>query len=274
MNFIEKLENAQRRNNSLICVGLDPQPEKIPACCGQESRYLDFCRAIVDATAAYVCAFKPQAAHFAAVGAEGELAKLTGYIKENYPNIPVILDAKRGDIGSTAEKYALEAFGRYQADAVTVNPYLGGDSLKPFLAWQDRGVVILCRTSNPGGADLQSLLVDGEPLYLRVAGLAADSWNYNGNVLLVVGATWPDELARVRRRVGDLPLLVPGIGAQGGDAAAVIRAGLNGRGGGLIINSSRSIIYAGRGDDFAASAAAAARALRDEINQLRSEVTG
>ena len=270
MNFIERLDEAQKLNNSLICVGLDPEPERLPACCRQQPRpLLAFCRALVDATAAFVCAFKPQIAHFAAVGAELDLAELITYIHERHPRIPVILDAKRGDIGSTAEKYAHEAFVRYQADAVTVNPYLGGDALAPFLDYSDRGVVVLCRTSNPGGAELQGLMVGEEPLYLKVAELAATTWNRNRNVLLVVGATWPEELARVRARVGDLPLLVPGIGAQGGDAAAVMRAGLDSRGRGLVINSSRGIIYAGSGDDFAAAAAGAGRQLRDEINSRR-----
>jgi orotidine-5'-phosphate decarboxylase len=224
---------------------------------------------LIEATADLVCAYKPQIAHYAALGVEAELCATIQYINTNYPAIPVILDAKRGDIGSTAEKYALEAFARYQADAVTVNPYLGGDSLVPFLAYAEKGVVILCRTSNPGGGDLQGLEIDGEALYLKLARLAATSWNKNRNILLVVGATWPDELARVREVVGDIPLLVPGIGAQGGDLEAVLKAGLDPQRRGLIINSSRGIIYAGSGDNFAGAARQAAQELRDAINCYR-----
>lgn len=267
MNFIEKLERAQKKNNSLLCVGLDPSLGRLPESCRMQAQpFLVFNRALIDATADLVCAYKPQIAHYAACGAEAELFATISYIHENYADIPVILDAKRGDIGSTAEKYAIEAFERYQADAVTVNPYLGGDSLEPFLKYKEKGVVILCRTSNPGGSDLQGLEVDGEPLYLKLAGLAAASWNENRNILLVVGATWPAELARVREKVGDIPLLVPGIGAQGGDLAAVLRAGLDSRGGGLVINSSRGIIYAGQGEDYAKAARQAALALRGAIN--------
>lgn len=270
MNFIEKLESAQVKNNSLLCVGLDPALERLPQSCRNSTNpFLVFNRALIDATADLVCAYKPQIAHYAACSAEAELLATIHYIKDNYPHIPVILDAKRGDIGSTAEKYALEAFERYQADAVTVNPYLGGDSLAPFLDYADKGVVILCRTSNPGGADLQGLEIDGEALYLKLARLAAVSWNKNRNILLVVGATWPAELAKVREIVGDIPLLVPGIGAQGGDLEAVLKAGLDQRGRGLVINSSRGIIYAGSGDDFAASARQASLELRDAINSFR-----
>ncbi len=273
MNFIEKLERAQEKNNSLLCVGLDPSLERLPEACRLEPQpYLAFNRALINATADLVCAYKPQIAHYAACGAEAELLATIGYINEKYPDIPVILDAKRGDIGSTAEKYAIEAFERYQADAVTVNPYLGGDSLEPFLKYNEKGVVILCRTSNPGGGDLQSLEVDGEALYLKLARLAATSWNRNRNILLVVGATWPNELARVREVVGDIPLLVPGVGAQGGDLAAVLQAGLDCRGAGLVINSSRGIIYASSGEDFAEAARQAALELRDAINTLRTNV--
>ena len=270
MNFIDKLELAQQKNNSLLCVGLDPVMERLPPLSRHEKEpFLSFNRDLIAATADLVCAYKPQIAHYAACGAEAELLATIRYIKENYPDIPVILDAKRGDIGSTAEKYALEAFERYQADAVTVNPYLGGDSLEPFLRYTEKGVVILCRTSNPGGADLQGLMVEGEALYLKLARLAAGVWNKNGNILLVVGATWPEELARVREIVGNIPLLVPGVGAQGGDVAAVLDAGLDQRGLGLVINSSRGIIYASSGDDFAVAARQAALDLRDEINRHR-----
>ena len=267
MNFIEKLERAQKKNSSLLCVGLDPSLERLPELCRAQSQpFLVFNRALIDATADLVCAYKPQIAHYAACGAEAELLATISYIHDNYADIPVILDAKRGDIGSTAEKYALEAFERYQADAVTVNPYLGGDSLEPFLKYEEKGVVILCRTSNPGGGELQGLEVDGEPVYLKLAGLAAAFWNKNHNILLVVGATWPAELARVREVVGEMPLLVPGVGAQGGDLAAVLRAGLDSRGAGLVINSSRGIIYAGTGEGYAEAARQAALELRDAIN--------
>ncbi len=270
MKFIEKLELAQKKNRSLLCVGLDPSLERLPEICRHLAQpFLAFNKALIDVTADLVCAYKPQIAHYAAAGVEAELLATIAYINEKYPDIPVILDAKRGDIGSTAEKYAIEAFDRYQADAVTVNPYLGGDSLTPFLNYAEKGVVVLCRTSNPGGADLQGLEIEGEPLYLKLARLAATSWNENRNLLLVVGATWPDELARVREVVGDIPLLVPGIGAQGGDLAAVLRAGLDSKGAGLVINSSRGIIYAGSGEDFAEAARQAALDLRDEINSLR-----
>ncbi|MCD6292539.1 MAG: orotidine-5'-phosphate decarboxylase [Deltaproteobacteria bacterium] len=270
MNFIKKLERSQKKNNSLLCVGLDPSLERLPELCrAQAQPFLAFNQALIDATADLVCAYKPQIAHYAALGAETELLATIDYIHTKYPDVPVILDAKRGDIGSTAEKYAAEAFIRYQADAVTVNPYLGGDSLEPFLKFSEKGVVILCRTSNPGGSDLQGLQVDGEPLYLKVAELAAGSWNKNRNILLVVGATWPTELALVREKVADIPLLVPGIGAQGGDLAAVMRAGLDKNGAGLVINSSRGIIYADSGNGFAAAARQAALELRDAINSHR-----
>ncbi|HDS17132.1 MAG TPA: orotidine-5'-phosphate decarboxylase [Proteobacteria bacterium] len=270
MNFIKKLELAQRKNNSLLCVGLDPAPERLPGVCRRKTQpLLAFNRDLIDATADLVCAYKPQIAYYAACGAEAELAATIAYIKDCYPEIPVILDAKRGDIGSTAEMYALEAFIRYQADAVTVNPYLGGDSLQPFLAYREKGVVILCRTSNPGGIELQGLLVDGQPLYLKIAALAASDWNQNHNILLVVGATWPSELAQVRKLVGDMPLLVPGVGAQGGDLQAVMETGLDSRRAGLVINSSRGIIYAGKEDDFADKARAAALDLREQINLYR-----
>lgn len=271
MDFITKLEMAQKLNRSLVCVGLDPVLERLPEGCRREEKpFLAFNRAVVEATADLVCAYKPQIAHYAACGAEAELAETIAFIHQRCPGIPVILDAKRGDIGSTAARYADEAFTRYQADAVTVNPYLGGDSLEPFLSYREHGVVILCRTSNPGGADLQGLeTASGRPLYLEVARLAARQWNGNGNILLVVGATWPEELAKVREEVGPMPLLVPGIGAQGGDLQAVLEAGLRADGGGLVINSSRGIIYAGEGPDFAGAVRRAAMQLRDQVNSFR-----
>ena len=271
MTFTQSLAQAWQRNDSLVCVGLDPEPARFPAALRNEpDAIFAFCRAIVDATADLVCAFKPQIAHFAAHAAEEALARLIAHIHAHHPGVPVILDAKRGDIGSTAQHYAGEAFDRYGADAVTVNPYLGRDSLQPFLDRADKGVIILCRTSNPGARDLQELdLGGGRKLYQHVAEIVARDWNANGNCALVVGATWPQELAEVRSRIGDVPLLVPGVGAQGGDVEAVVRNGRSADGTGLMISSSRAILYAGNGEDFADAARTAATALRDEINRWR-----
>ena len=270
MNFIETLTAAWHRNNSLLCVGLDPDIEKIPNHLRTTNAPLfDFNRAIIDSTADLVCAFKPQIAFYAASGLERDLELTITYIHENYPDIPVILDAKRGDIGSTAKMYAREAFDRYGADAVTVNPYLGGDALEPFLSRGDKGVIILSRTSNPGAADIQDLDSNGEKLYRIVARKAVREWNRNGNVLLVVGATYPQELREIRSLVGNMPLLVPGIGAQGGDIERAVTNGKTADGTGMIINSSRGIIYAGKGKDFADAARSAALRLKDEINRWR-----
>ena len=275
MSFITALKQRWKEADSLVCVGLDPEPEKFPArFAGEDDAVFGFCRAIVDATAEYACAFKPQIAHFAALAAEGALQRLVAHIHASHPGIPVILDSKRGDIGSTAQRYAVEAFDRYAADAVTVNPYLGRDSVQPFLDHADKGVVILCRTSNPGAGDLQDLLVQadngvGRPLYQHVAEKIARDWNAHGNCALVVGATWPEQLREVRAIVGDVPFLVPGVGAQGGDVAAVVGNAKTADGTGLIVSSSRAILYASRGDDFADAAANAARSLRDEINRYR-----
>lgn len=270
MSFMQALQHRWQSANTLVCVGLDPEPAKFPARFADDpDAVFNFCRAIVDATAEYACAFKPQIAHFAALGAEGALERLVAHIHQAHPGIPVILDSKRGDIGSTARHYATEAFDRYAADAVTANPYLGRDSVQPFLDRADRGVVILCRTSNPGAGDLQDLLVDGKPLYQHVAAKIAGEWNGNGNCALVVGATWPEQLREVRAIVGDMPLLVPGVGAQGGDVEAVVSNAKSADGSGLVISSSRAILYASGGDDFADAAARAARDLRDSINRFR-----
>lgn len=264
------LRERWRSADSLLCVGLDPDPAGFPTHLrGQPDALFRFCRAIVDATADRVCAFKPQIAHFAALAGERDLERLIAHIHDAHPGVPVILDSKRGDIGSTAGRYAVEAFDRYRADAVTVNPYLGRDAVQPFLDRSDRGVVVLCRTSNPGAGDFQDMPVDGRPLFLHVAERIARDWNGNGNCALVVGATWPEQLAAVRATVGDLPILVPGIGAQGGDLDAVLAVGRDSRGAGLMISSSRAILYASDGPDFAEQAGARAEALRTAINRLR-----
>ena len=270
MSFITDLKQRWRNADSLVCVGLDPEPVKFPARFANDpDAVFNFCRAIVDATAPYACSFKPQIAHFAALGAEAALQRLIAHIHASHPGIPVILDSKRGDIGSTAQHYATEAFERYAADAVTVNPYLGRDSVQPFLDRADRGVVILCRTSNPGAGDLQDMLIAGRPLYQHVAEKIANEWNGHGNCALVVGATWPEQLREVRAIVGDVPFLVPGVGAQGGDVEAVVANARTADGTGLVVSSSRAILYASNGTDFAEAAARAAKALRDEINRHR-----
>jgi len=268
--FAQQLEGAWKKNDSLVCVGLDPEIERFPAHIRKEpSPIFQFNRSIIDATADLVCAYKPQFAHYAAYEAEDQLERTIEYIHRVHPGIPVILDAKRGDIGNTAERYAIEAFERYGADAVTVNPYLGGDSLEPFLRHAERGVLILCRTSNPGAGDLQDLMIEGRPLYQVVAELAARRWNSRGNCLLVVGATYPRELAEVRALVGEMPLLVPGVGAQGGDVEQVVASGRTRSGTGLVISSSRAILYASAGEDFASAARAATASLRKKVNTGR-----
>ncbi len=230
-SFIQTLNDAWQRANSLLCVGLDPEPSKFPgALANRSDAIFEFCRTIVDATAPYACAFKPQIAYFAAHRAEDQLEALIAHIHAHHPGLPVILDAKRGDIGSTAEQYAREAFERYAADAVTVNPYMGFDSIEPYLAHAGKGVIVLCRTSNPGGSDLQFLDTGGRPLYQVVAQLAAQKWNVGGQLGLVVGATFPKEIEVVRGIVGDMPLLIPGVGAQGGDVEAHGARGPHGSG--------------------------------------------
>jgi orotidine-5'-phosphate decarboxylase len=268
--FMARLRAAWDENDSLACVGLDPQIERLPAhIAAHASPIFQFNKAIIDATADLVCAYKPQFAHYAACEAEDQLERTIEYIHRTYPGIPVILDAKRGDIGSTAEKYAIEAFERYAADAVTVNPYLGGDSLEPFLRYEDRGILVVCRTSNPGAGDLQDLDVGGRKLFAAVAELAATRWNSRGNCLLVMGATYPEELAQVRAIAGDMAFLVPGVGAQGADIRAAVAAGQSADGRGLIMSSSRAIIHASSGADFADAARAATLLLRDQVNAGR-----
>ena len=274
MGFLDRVQAAMEHNNTLLCVGLDPAPERFPAVfAGREQAIFEFNRAIIDATADLVCAYKPQAAYYHARGAEDQLALTIDYIRTHYPNIPVILDSKRGDIGSTASQYAIEAFERYQADAVTVNPYMGVDTIEPFSRYKDKATVVLCRTSNPGAAAIQNLSVqqasgENARLYEVIARMCYQ-WNEHNNILLVVGATNPAELKRIREITGDMTFLVPGLGAQGGDVAATVKNGLNSAGKGIIVNSSRGIIYAGNGDDFAEAARQAAIELRDQVNQYR-----
>ena len=268
--FNQQLQSAWASQGSMLCVGFDPDPKRLPTHLqGHPEGIFEFCREIADATADLVCAFKPQFAYFASQRAEVQLEKLIKHLKDKHPRIPVILDSKRGDIGSTADHYALEAFDRYGADAITVNPYMGFDTIEPYLKHSGKGVIVLCRTSNPGGSDLQFLNVspNGEPLYLHVAKLAAQKWNSSGQISLVVGATFPEEIAKVRAIVGDMPLLIPGIGAQGGDIEATVNAGkIAGKPGiGMIINSSRAILYASSGSDFAEAARAIAISTRDAL---------
>jgi orotidine-5'-phosphate decarboxylase len=269
-SFAERFSRALQTSGSLVCVGLDPDPAKLPADLGKEpSPLYAFNRRIVDATFDIAAAYKPQIAFYSAVGAEDQLALSIRYIRERAPAALVILDAKRGDIGNTAEAYVREAFDRYGADAVTVNPYMGEDSVRPFLARKDRGALLLCRTSNSGAKDFQDLVLDGLPLYRHVARHAADHWNQHGNLMLVVGATVPREMAELRAAHPQLPFLVPGIGAQGGNLQATLAAGLDARGAGLLISASRSIIYAGGGT--AVSIRAAAEELHAAINYERAK---
>jgi orotidine-5'-phosphate decarboxylase len=272
--FAERLALAQQSSGGLLCVGLDPDAEKLPTdvLSGPGASFdprdlLAFNRRVIDATCDIAAAYKPQIAFYSAVGAEEQLTLSIRHIRERAPHALVILDAKRADIGNTAEAYAREAFDRYAADAVTVNPYMGEDSVRPFLERKDRGVLLLCRTSNPGAKDFQDLLVDGLPLYRRVAQHAASHWNEHGNLMLVVGATFPREMADLRQAHPELPFLVPGIGAQGGDLKAMLAAGLDARGAGLLISASRSIMYAGGG--AAAAIRAAALELHAAINRER-----
>lgn len=277
MTFLDQLRNAERQNGSLLCVGLDPDPTKFPTHLrGDTSRIFDFCAAIVDATADLVIAFKPQIAYFAAHRAEAQLEKLITHMRSTAPNVPVILDAKRGDIGSTAEQYAIEAFERYGADAVTLSPFMGFDSVAPYLKYHGKGAFLLCRTSNPGGDDLQSqrlASVDGTPLlYEHIARLVQGPWNLNGQLGLVVGATYPAEIERVRALAPTVPLLIPGVGAQGGDAAATVKAGWRAEAGEtvapIVVNSSRAILYADSGHAFAQAARRVALQTRDALQAV------
>ncbi len=272
MNFITKLQNSWVKNNSLLCVGLDPELSKLPK--HQQSvqdPLFAFNKAIIDATADLVCAFKPNSAFYEALGPDGirQLKQTSEYIHENYPAIPIILDAKRADIGNTNNGYVDFIYDYLDMDAVTLHPYLGHEALQPFLNHADKGAIILCRTSNSGAAEFQDLLVNDHPLYEHVAKTIADTWNANENCLLVVGATYPEEMKVIRGLVGDMPFLVPGVGAQGGDVKAVMQAGVDSNKQGMIISSSRGVIYASNGEDFAEAARTEAAKLRDEINLYR-----
>ena len=277
MTFLEMLQAAQGRNGSMLCVGLDPEPARFPAGMqGDPARIFDFCARIADATGDLVVAFKPQIAYFAAHRAEDQLERLMRHLRASFPQVPVILDAKRGDIGSTAEQYAREAFERYGADAVTLSPFMGFDSVQPYLKYEGKGAFLLCRTSNPGGDDLQNqrlASVDGQPLlYEHVARLAQGPWNLNGQLGLVVGATYPAEIERVRTIAPTVPLLIPGVGAQGGDAVATVRAGWRADGP-IIVNSSRAILYASDGPDFAEAARREAARTREVLEAAKAQAT-
>ena len=279
MKFLDQLRQAESANASLLCVGLDPEPAKFPAHLrGDASKIFDFCAAIVDATADLVMAFKPQIAYFAAHRAEAQLEQLIQHIRRTAPLVPIILDAKRGDIGSTAEQYAIEAFERYGADAVTLSPYMGFDSVQPYLKYHNKGAFLLCRTSNPGGDDLQNQRLSSLPhaplLYEHIAQLVQGVWNLNGQLGLVVGATYPAEIARVRALAPTVPLLIPGVGAQGGDAIATVHAGWRGQQDNtlapIIVNSSRAILYASAADDFAQMARQEGMRLRSQLQSAQA----
>jgi len=275
--FLDLLERAEQRNQSLLCVGLDPEPARFPAGLrGDASKIYDFCARIVDACCDLVIAFKPQIAYFAAHRAEDQLERLMQHLRSNAPQVPVILDAKRGDIGSTAEQYAREAFERYGADAVTLSPFMGFDSVQPYLRYPGKGAFLLCRTSNPGGDDLQNQRladVPGQPaLYEHIAALAQGPWNLNGQLGLVVGATYPEEIERVRRLAPTLPLLIPGVGAQGGDAAATVAAGYRAapQRAPIVVNSSRAVLYASADADFASAARSVALDTRAQLQAAQA----
>ena len=275
MNFLDKLLATSRQQNSLLCVGLDPEPERFPAqlqnmTVAKAVTY--FCQGIIEATAPYVCAFKPNLAFFEVLGPKG-MYIFQDVLSAIPEHIPIIVDAKRGDLGNTARKYATTVFDVYGCDAVTVNPYLGYDSVAPFLAFHEKGVIFLCRSSNPSARDFQDLLVQeekgqGRPLYEMIA-QRVQSWNKAGNCGLVVGATYPQELSTIRSMCPDMPILIPGVGAQGGDLETSVVAGVDVLGEKAIIAVSRAILYASEDEDYAASAATEARKLRNRINEAR-----
>ena len=269
--FRAQLLAAQAAHGSMLCIGLDPDPARFPGAWRDDaSRMHDFCAAIAEATFDLACAFKPQIAYFAAQRAEDQLERLMHTLRRIAPQVPVILDAKRGDIGATAEQYAREAFVRYGADALTLSPFMGFDSIEPYLRYDGKGLFLLCRTSNPGGSDLQGQrLADGSLLFEHIARLAQGDWNRDGRLGLVVGATYPAELARVRELAPELPLLIPGIGAQGGEIDATVRAAWR-EGAPIVVSSSRAVLYASSGSDFAAAARATALATRDALQRARA----
>lgn len=280
MNFSEKVRIACEYNNSMLIVGLDPDLDKFPKVLKNKSYAIfEFCKSIIDATAPFVCGFKMQIAYFSSYRAEDQLEELCNYILKEYPYLLIILDAKRGDIGNTSEKYAQEAFDRYKVHAVTVNPYMGFDSIKPFLDRKNKGVIVLCKTSNPGGSDFQNLdLYNGKKLYMYIAEIIAKQWNYNKQCCLVVGATYPKEIEQIRKIVGeDVPLLIPGIGAQGGSLQDSVIAGLNHFYSGILINASRSIIYSYMSYDdgiynWSKYAAIQAEFIRNNINNIINNI--
>lgn len=278
MDFLTKLDEIVSKNNTLLCIGLDPNIEMLPKhLINVDEPYFEFNKAIIDSTADLVCAFKPNSAFYEARGVEGiaELKKTCDYIKSKFPDIPIILDFKRGDIGSTNDQYAKFAFDYLGADAITIQPYMGKEAVQPFLDHKDKGIIILVRTSNPGSGEFQDIRSEGQKMYLKVAESIVKNWNDNKNCLLVVGATYPDELADVRQAVGDdIVILIPGIGAQGGDLEATMKTGLNLSGRGVIINSARDIIYTSDGEDFADAARQRAQITRDEINKYRGNNNG
>jgi orotidine-5'-phosphate decarboxylase len=265
-SFLERLHTAAHRNSSWLCVGLDPDPASLPAEVGVES----FLRGIVDATRDLVCCYKPNLAFFEALGVAGQHA-LRSLLRDVPGEIPVLIDAKRGDTPQTMRAYARAIFEELDADAATVNPYLGGDSLEPFFAYRDRGVFVLCKTSNPGAAEMQDLMVEGsEPLFVRVARRAM-TWDRFGTLGLVVGATYPSDVAAVRQIAPRVPILLPGVGAQSGDLERSVQAGVDVDGASAIVNASRSILYASAGGDWQAAARAEAQKLQAAINTARAQ---
>lgn len=269
--FIKMLNESWKNNNSLLCVGLDPDPVNFPgSLINKSDAIFEFCRKIIDSTAPYVCAFKAQLAYFVVHRAEDQLEQLISYIHTNYSHIPVILDAKRSDISTTSKQYAKETFERYRVDAVTVNPYMGFDSIKPYLDYQNKGIIVLCRTSNFNKIDIQCINCNGKPLYQIIAKIIADHWNISGQMGLVMGATFPNEIKIIRTIVNDMPLLIPGIGSQGGDLKKTVYAGQTFNGTGMLINVSRAIIYAGKQEEnYEKISANIANKLRKKINLYR-----
>lgn len=273
MNFTNLLKDAVLKNNSLLCVGLDADLHKLPAhIANLPDPLFTFNKAIIDATADIVCAYKPNSAFYEAAGPDGirQLKQTIEYLHKTYPGIPLILDAKRGDIGNTNDKYMEYAYDYLGADAITLHPYLGGESLQPFLARADKGAIIMCRNSNPGAGELQDLAINGRPLYEFMAEHITTQWNTNNNCMLVVGATAPAEAKRIRQITGDdMWFLVPGVGSQGGSIQEAVESSVNSRGDGIVINSARGIIYASSSEDFAEAARSEALKTRDEINTFR-----